>query len=161
MDDGLLATQLRDAGLRATRQRCAVLAAVGEHPHAATDRLVAAVRGRLDGVSQQAVYDALHALTDAGLVRRIQPAGSAARYETRIADNHHHLVCRDCDTVVDVDCAVGRAPCLTAADDAGFALDEAEVVWWGRCPACAASSGTTAPTSSPSPRAADRDEARR
>ena len=159
MDDGLLVTQLREAGLRATRQRTAVLAAVHAHPHSRTDGLVVAAQDRLADVSRQAVYDALHALTDAGLVRRIQPAGSVARYEARVADNHHHLVCRACDAVVDVDCAVGRAPCLTASDDAGFAVDEAEVVWWGLCPACIPALETS--TTSPAPRAATRDEARR
>lgn len=129
---------LRDAALRVTSQRKAVLSAVHEHPHADTETLLAATRERLGSVSHQAVYDVLRALTDAGLVRRIQPAGSVARYEARVGDNHHHLVCRSCGTVTDVDCAVGEAPCLTPSDGAGFAIDEAEVVFWGLCPACQA-----------------------
>ena len=127
---------LRDAGLRITAPRRAVLAAVREHPHADTETLLAVVRARLGSVSHQAVYDVLRALTDAGLVRRIQPAGSVARSEARVGDNHHHLVCRSCGTVRDVDCAVGEPSCLTPSDDGGFAIDEAEVVYWGRCPAC-------------------------
>ncbi|WP_433505077.1 Fur family transcriptional regulator [Pseudonocardia halophobica] len=127
---------LREAALRVTAPRRAVLSAVHEHPHADTETLLAAARARLGSVSHQAVYDVLRALTDAGLVRRIQPAGSVARYEARVGDNHHHLVCRSCGTVRDVDCAVGESPCLTAADDGGFAIDEAEVVYWGLCPAC-------------------------
>jgi Fe2+ or Zn2+ uptake regulation protein len=115
-----------------------VLSAVHEHPHADTDSLIRIVRERLGAVSHQAVYDVLRALTDARLVRRIQPAGSAARYEARVGDNHHHLVCRSCGAIADVDCAVGETPCLTASDEAGFAVDEAEIVYWGRCPACQA-----------------------
>jgi Fur family ferric uptake transcriptional regulator len=130
---------LRDAALRVTAPRKAVLAAVYDHPHADTETLLAATRTRLGSVSHQAVYDVLRALTDAGLVRRIQPAGSVARYEARVGDNHHHVVCRSCGAVSDVDCAVGAAPCLTASDDAGFTIDEAEVVYWGLCPACRAS----------------------
>lgn len=133
-----LEQQLRAASLRVTRPRVAVLGAVREHPHADTDSIIRAVRRGLPEVSHQAVYDSLHRLTEAGLLRRIQPMGSVARYETRTGDNHHHLVCRGCGTVVDVDCAVGAAPCLTASDARGFAVDEAEVVYWGRCPACAA-----------------------
>ena len=129
---------LRGASLRVTKPRIAVLTAVHEHPHADTDSLIAAVRGRLGAVSHQAVYDVLRTLTDLGLVRRIQPAGSVARYEARVGDNHHHVVCRSCGAVSDVDCAVGEAPCLTASGDAGFVIDEAEVVYWGRCSACAA-----------------------
>jgi Fur family ferric uptake transcriptional regulator len=117
-----------------------VLASVHALPHADTDSLIAAVRAALPGVSHQAVYDSLRALTDAGLVRRIQPAGSVARYEARVGDNHHHLVCRSCGTVVDVDCAVGEVPCLTAEDDHGFTIDEAEVTYWGLCPSCSAQS---------------------
>jgi Fe2+ or Zn2+ uptake regulation protein len=135
---------LREAALRVTRPRLAVLSAVHERPHADTDAIISAVRADLGAVSHQAVYDVLRALTDAGILRRIQPAGSVARYETRVADNHHHVVCRTCGEVADVDCAVGEVPCLTAADDAGFAIDEAEVVYWGRCPACA-----TTPTPPP------------
>ena len=127
---------LREAGLRVTRPRLAVLAAVHERPHTDTDAVISAVREQLGAVSHQAVYDVLRALTDAGLVRRIQPAGSLARYEARVGDNHHHVVCRSCGAIADVDCAVGEVPCLTAADDAGYAIDEAEVVYWGRCPAC-------------------------
>ena len=128
---------LREASLRVTSPRLAVLAAVHDHPHADTDAIISAARERLGSVSHQAVYDVLQALTTAGLVRRIQPAGSVARYEARVGDNHHHVVCRSCGAVVDVDCAVGEVPCLTAADDAGYQIDEAEVVYWGRCPDCA------------------------
>jgi Fe2+ or Zn2+ uptake regulation protein len=127
---------LRDAELRNTAPRRAVLSAVYDHPHADTETLLAATRARLGSVSHQAVYDVLRALTDAGLVRRFQPAGSVARYEARVGDNHHHLVCRACGAVSDVECAVGDTPCLTASDDAGFAIDEAEIVYWGLCPAC-------------------------
>jgi Fe2+ or Zn2+ uptake regulation protein len=127
---------LRGASLRVTRPRLAVLAAVREHPHADTHSIIERVRDELAEVSQQAVYDVLHALTDAGLLRRIQPPGSVARYESRVGDNHHHLVCRSCGVVADVDCAVGPAPCLTPADGRGFVIDEAEVIFWGLCPAC-------------------------
>ena len=127
---------LREAGLRVTRPRVALLGAVAELPHADTDSLIAAVRRQLPGVSHQAVYDCLRALTDAGLLRRIQPHGSVARYEARVGDNHHHVVCRSCGVIADVDCAVGEAPCLHASDDSGFAIDEAEVVYWGLCPDC-------------------------
>lgn len=113
-----------------------MLDAVHAHPHADTDTIFGAVRADLTGVSRQAVYDVLHALTAAGLVRRIQPSGSSARYEARVADNHHHLICRSCGLIVDVDCAVGETPCLNAADDNGFQLDEAEVIYWGLCPDC-------------------------
>jgi Fe2+ or Zn2+ uptake regulation protein len=135
-----LQTQLRGALLRVTQPRLAVLAAVADHPHADTDTVIGLVREHLPAVSHQAVYDVLRALTDAGLVRRIQPAGSIARYETRIGDNHHHVVCRSCGAIADVDCAVGHAPCLTASHDHGFVVDEAEVVYWGTCPACATAS---------------------
>lgn len=131
---------LRGAELRVTRPRLAVLAAVGAHPHADTNSIIAAVREDFGDVSGQAVYDVLDALTETGLVRRIQPAGSVARYETRTGDNHHHTVCRSCGTIADVDCAVGDAPCLAASDDHGFAIDEAEVVYWGLCPRCTATS---------------------
>ncbi|EGD56225.1 Fur family transcriptional regulator [Gordonia neofelifaecis] len=131
-------TAIREAGLRVTRPRLAVLAALDAHPHAQTESVLAAVREDLPGVSRQAVYDVLHALTDAGLIRRIQPSGHVSLYETRIADNHHHLVCRVCGDVRDVDCAVGEAPCLHAAVDHGFQIDEAEVIYWGVCPDCAA-----------------------
>lgn len=127
---------LRAAALRVTRPRRAVLTVVHAHPHADTDTITGLVRGELPGVSHQAVYDVLRALTSARLVRRIEPAGSPARYEARVGDNHHHLVCRSCGVIVDVDCAVGSAPCLSAADDRGFTIDEAEVTYWGRCPSC-------------------------
>ena len=131
------ADQLRSVELRVTRPRVAVLQAVGRHPHADTDTLVSAVRTELPDVSRQAVYDVLAALTAAGLVRRIQPAGSPARYESRIGDNHHHVVCRMCGTIGDVDCATGDTPCLEPVNDAGFVVDEAEVIYWGHCPNCA------------------------
>ena len=127
---------LRSAGLRVTQQRAAVLDAVHAHPHADTESIIGAGGGGLPEVSHQAVYDSLAALTDAGLVRRIQPSGSVARYESRVADNHHHVVCRSCGVIADVDCAVGHAPCLTATDDSGFRIDEAEVIYWGLCPSC-------------------------
>lgn len=129
-------TALRDASLRVTRPRAAVLTAVYEHPHADTESIIGAVRTSLGEVSHQAVYDALRALTAAGLVRRIQPSGSVARYESRVGDNHHHVVCRSCGAIADVDCAVASTPCLTASDDHGFAIDEAEVTYWGVCPDC-------------------------
>jgi len=129
--------RLRAASLRVTAPRVAVLAEVHDHPHADVDTLTSAVRRRLGSVSTQAVYDVLRALTDAGLVRRIEPAGSPARFEARVGDNHHHVVCRSCGAIADVDCAVGHAPCLTASDDADFEIDEAEVIYWGRCPICA------------------------
>ena len=129
---------LREAGLRVTRPRLAVLTAVQTHPHADTDTLVRAVREQAGEVSHQAVYDGLRVLTATGLVRRIEPAGSVARYESRVADNHHHVVCRTCGVIADVDCATGDTPCLTASDDHGFRIDEAEVVYWGTCPGCAA-----------------------
>ncbi|MEI5674068.1 MULTISPECIES: Fur family transcriptional regulator [Nocardioides] len=132
------ASQLRAASLRVTRPRLAVLSAVHEHPHLDTDAVIGHVRTDLGAVSHQAVYDVLRALTDAGLVRRIQPAGATARYESRVGDNHHHVVCRSCGAIADVDCAVGHTPCLTASDDHGFVVDEAEVVYWGTCPECAA-----------------------
>jgi len=131
-----LERMLRESGLRVTRPRVAVLATVYAHPHADTDSIIGDVRDTLGDVSHQAVYDVLRALTVAGLVRKIQPAGSVARYESRVGDNHHHLVCRSCGAIVDVDCAVGERPCLTAADDHGYAIDEAEVVYWGLCPDC-------------------------
>jgi Fur family ferric uptake transcriptional regulator len=133
-----LAALLRSTTLRVTRPRLAVLAAVHQLPHADTDAIKQAARREFGDVSHQAVYDVLRTLTDVGLVRRIQPNGSVARYEARVGDNHHHLVCRSCGAIVDVDCAVGETPCLTAADGAGYQVDEAEVIYWGRCPACAA-----------------------
>ncbi len=134
---------LRGAELRVTRPRLAVLEAVHAHPHADTDAIIGAVRQDVPTVSHQAVYDVLRALTAAGLVRRIQPSGSVARYEARVGDNHHHVVCRSCGTIADVDCAVGAVPCLTANDDQGFTIDEAEVTYWGLCPACATAPATT------------------
>src|SRR6478735_4094903 len=131
-----LADQLRTAQLRVTRPRIAVLDAVHSHPHADTDTIFGVVRTGLPEVSRQAVYDVLHALTAAGLVRRIQPSGSVARYEARVGDNHHHVVCRSCGVIGDVDCAVGEAPCLTPSEHNGFVLDEAEVIYWGLCPDC-------------------------
>jgi Fe2+ or Zn2+ uptake regulation protein len=128
--------RLRAVPLRVTKPRLAVLAALHDHPHIDTDTVTALVRAELT-VSHQTVYDVLRALTDAGLVRRIEPAGATARYETRVGDNHHHLVCRTCGAIADVACAVGHAPCLTASDDHGFVIDEAEVVYWGVCSDCA------------------------
>ena len=132
--------QLRMADLRVTRPRVAVLEAVHDHPHTDTETILTAVRRGLPDVSRQAVYDVLNALTAVGLVRRIQPLGMVARYESRVGDNHHHVVCRSCGVIADVDCAVGDAPCLTPSDDnnvlEGFVLDEAEVIYWGLCPDC-------------------------
>jgi Fur family transcriptional regulator, stress-responsive regulator len=127
---------LREHGVQVTAQRLAVLRAVSDHPHSTTDVIDKAARAELGAISRQAVYDVLDALTTKGILRRIQPAGSPARYETRINDNHHHLICRTCNRMVDVDCAVGYTPCLEAADDAGYEVDEAEVIYWGRCPDC-------------------------
>ncbi|WP_020578859.1 Fur family transcriptional regulator [Actinopolymorpha alba] len=127
---------LRGVALRVTRPRVAVLSAVHNHPHADTDSIIGVVRNDLGEVSHQAVYDVLRALTTAGLLRRIQPLGSVARYEARVRDNHHHIVCRSCGVIADVDCAVGTAPCLTASVDHGFVIDEAEVIYWGLCPDC-------------------------
>src|ERR1700761_3876420 len=128
---------LRDAGLRVTRPRLAALTAVFDRPHADTASLIEIVREDLGEVSPQAVYDVLRALTEAGLVRRIEPAGDVARYESRVADNHHHVICRGCGAIADVDCAVGDTPCLTASETHGFTIDEAEVIYWGTCPECA------------------------
>jgi len=133
---------LRRHGLHVTAQRLAVMRAVSHGPHGTADDVYNVVRAEIGAISRQAVYDALAALTDKGLLRRIQPAGSPARYESRVGDNHHHLVCRSCSRMVDVDCAVGETPCLTAADDSGYEIDEAEVVYWGRCPECAATVST-------------------
>jgi Fe2+ or Zn2+ uptake regulation protein len=130
--------RLRAVSLRVTRPRLAVLAALRDHPHVDTHTVIRLVRDELPTVSHQAIYDVLQALTEAGLVRRIQPAGATARYESRVGDNHHHIVCRSCGAIADVDCAVGPAPCLTASDDHGFVVDEAEVVYWGTCPGCVA-----------------------
>jgi Fur family ferric uptake transcriptional regulator len=131
-----LEQSLRSAELRVTQPRLAVLAAVHEHPHSDTDALIRLTREEVADVSHQAVYDVLRALTVAGLVRRIEPANSVARYEARVGDNHHHAVCRSCGVIADVDCAVGDTPCLTASNDQGFLIDEAEVVYWGVCAAC-------------------------
>ena len=138
-----LEVRLREKALRVTAPRLSVLEAVHEHPHADTDALARVVRSKLGSVSHQTVYDVLHILTEAGLVRRIQPAGATARYEARVGDNHHHLVCRSCRTIVDVDCAVGHSPCLHAGDDHGFEVDEAEVVYWGTCPDCLTTSSAS------------------
>lgn len=132
---------LRGAALRVTRPRVAALSAVHDLPHADTDSIIGAVRATLGEVSHQAVYDVLRALTAAGLVRRIQPPGSVARYEARVGDNHHHVVCRSCGAIADIDCAVGYSPCLTASDASGYEIDEAEIIYWGRCPACVAAAG--------------------
>jgi len=129
---------LRQHGLQVTAQRLAVLRAVSDRPHSTADDISNVVRVEIGAISRQAVYDALAVLTDRGLLRRIQPAGSPARYEDRVDDNHHHLICRTCSRMVDVDCAVGYTPCLTAADGSGYEIDEAEVIYWGRCPECVA-----------------------
>jgi Fe2+ or Zn2+ uptake regulation protein len=129
---------LRRHGMHVTAQRLAVLRAVAGKPHSTADDIYTVVRTEIGAISRQAVYDALAALTDKGLFRRIQPAGSSARYESRVGDNHHHLICRTCGRTVDVDCAVGDTPCLTAADGSGYEIDEAEVIYWGRCPECLA-----------------------
>jgi Fe2+ or Zn2+ uptake regulation protein len=140
---------LRRHGLHVTAQRLAVLRAVADGPHTTADDIYKAVQAQIGAISRQAVYDALAALSDKGLLRRIQPAGSPARYENRVGDNHHHLICRTCNRMVDVDCAVGETPCLTAADDSGYEIDEAEVIYWGRCPTCLSAM-------SPTPRSNDR-----
>lgn len=141
--------QLRMADLRVTRPRVAVLDAVHAHPHADTETILSVVRTGLPDVSRQAVYDVLNALTAVGLVRRIQPLGMVARYESRVGDNHHHVVCRSCGVIADVDCAVGAAPCLTPSNDdnvlEGFVLDEAEVIYWGLCPDCASATSRSQP----------------
>ncbi len=129
---------LRRHGLQVTAQRLAVLTAVSASPHCTADEVAEAVRAEIGSISRQAVYNALGLLAERGMIRRIQPAGSPARYEDRVRDNHHHLICRGCGRVVDVDCAVGAAPCLAPTDDAGYEIDEAEVVYWGRCPDCLA-----------------------
>jgi Fur family ferric uptake transcriptional regulator len=131
-----IAEELRGAGLRVTAARVALLETVRSGDHLDAEAIATGVRDRVGHVSLQAVYEALHALAAAGLIRRIEPAGSPTRYEGRVMDNHHHLVCRSCGAVADVDCATGEAPCLTASDDHGFSIDEAEVVYWGLCPDC-------------------------
>jgi Fe2+ or Zn2+ uptake regulation protein len=132
---------LRRHGVQVTAQRLAVLRAVVAHPHATADVVLDAARASIGAISRQAVYDALGTLVEAGILRRIQPMGSPARYEDRVGDNHHHLICRGCGAVVDVDCAVGAVPCLAASDDHGYAIDEAEVIYWGRCPTCRTRTG--------------------
>jgi Fur family transcriptional regulator, stress-responsive regulator len=134
---------LRRHGLQVTAQRLAVLRAVSDRPHRTADDIYTVVRAEIGAISRQAVYDALSVLGDKGLLRRIQPAGSPARYEDRVGDNHHHLICRTCGGMVDVDCAVGDTPCLTAADDSGYEVDEAEVIYWGRCPECVAATSVS------------------
>ena len=131
-----IAEELRAAGLRVTAARVALLETVRDGDHLGVEAIAAGVRHRVGHVSLQAVYEALHALTAAGLVQRIEPAGSPARFEGRVSDNHHHVVCRSCGAVADVDCAVGETPCLTASDDHGFSIDEAQVIYWGLCPGC-------------------------
>jgi Fur family ferric uptake transcriptional regulator len=147
------ADELRAAGLRVTRPRLAVLAEVASHPHADVETIATGARARLGSLSTQAVYDVVHALSDASLLRRIEPAGSPARYELARGDNHHPLVCRACRDIVDVPCATGQAPCLRASNDAGYLVDEAEVTYWGLCAACraapAAAEPVTATTASP------------
>jgi Fur family ferric uptake transcriptional regulator len=133
------AEELRGAGLRVTAARVALLETVRDGDHLGVEAIASGVRERVGHISLQAVYDALHALTAAGLLRRLEPPGSPARFEGRVGDNHHHLVCRSCGAVTDVDCAVGAAPCLTASGDHGFSIDEAEVIYWGQCPACSTS----------------------
>lgn len=140
------AALLRLQGVQVTAQRLAVLRAVSEVPHSTAADVAAVVRTEIGAVSLQAVYDALATLVDKGIIRRIQPAGSPARYEDRVDDNHHHLICRTCGRMVDVDCAVGETPCLTAGDTAGYEIDEAEVIYWGRCPDCVARSRNTQPS---------------
>ncbi len=127
---------LRSHGVQVTAQRLAVLRAVSGSPHCTADEVAEEVRSEIGAISRQAVYDALTILAQKGLIRRIQPAGSPARYEDRVGDNHHHMICRTCGKTVDVDCATGEIPCLTASDNAGFVVDEAEVIYWGTCPAC-------------------------
>lgn len=134
------AALLRERGIQITAQRLAVFRAVTSQPHITADAVAEAVRAEIGAISLQSVYDCLSVLVAEGLLRRIQPTGSPARFEDRVGDNHHHLICRTCGRMVDVDCAVGSAPCLTAVDDSGYEIDEAEVVYWGRCPACVARS---------------------
>lgn len=136
VEEQSFAQQLRSCGLQVTAQRLAIMRAVSASPHLTADELTEIVRGKLGSISRQAVYDTLAALADHHLVRRIQPAGSPTRYEDRVGDNHHHLVCRGCGLIFDIDCAVGSAPCLEVEHDQGFEIDEAEVVYWGRCPSC-------------------------
>ena len=139
------AEELRGAGLRVRAARVALLEVVRDGDHLGVEAIAAGVRGRIGHISLQAVYDALHALTAAGLVRRIEPGGTPPRFEGRVRDNHHHIVCRSCGVVADVDCAVGEAPCLTASDDHGFSIDEAEVIYWGLCPDCSTATSSWVP----------------
>ena len=134
--NGDLERFLRDHGLQVTAQRLSILRAVSSRPHATADELIGDVRKEIGTVSRQAVYDTLGVLVEKNLIRRIQPAGSPARYEDRVGDNHHHLICRACGKTFDIDCAIGAAPCLSAENDHGFEIDEAEVIFWGRCPSC-------------------------
>ena len=135
---------LRELGVQVTAQRLAVLRAVSARPHCTADDIAGDVRAEIGAISRQAVYDALGILAEKGLIRRIQPAGSSALYEDRVGDNHHHLICRTCGKKVDIDCAVGNAPCLTAAENSGYLIDEAEVIYWGTCPACLAANPVSA-----------------
>jgi Fur family ferric uptake transcriptional regulator len=144
------AALFRERGIQVTAQRLAVLRAVSGQPHITADAVADVVRTEIGAISQQSVYDALSLLVSHGLIRRIQPSGSAARFEDRVGDNHHHLICRSCGRVVDVDCAVGDAPCLAASDDRGFEIDEAEVAYWGRCPECLEQSRTATTSTPPS-----------
>lgn len=137
------AALLRRNDMQVTAQRLAILQAVSDRPHSTADEIDKVVRAAIGAISPQSVYNAVGTLSDKGLIRRIQPPGSPARFEDRVGDNHHHLICRGCGRVTDVDCAVGHAPCLTAADDAGYVIDEAEVIYWGRCPECVAANETT------------------
>ncbi|MDP2293794.1 MAG: Fur family transcriptional regulator [Actinomycetota bacterium] len=142
---------LRQHGVQVTAQRLAILRAVSSRPHATADELTDDVRTVLGTISRQAVYDTLGVLVDKGLLRRIQPAGSAARFEDRVGDNHHHLICRSCAIMFDIDCAVGEVPCLTADDDHGFEIDEAEVIYWGQCPSCRKAAATSEASPPPPP----------
>jgi Fe2+ or Zn2+ uptake regulation protein len=151
---------LRSHGINVTAQRLAVLRAVCDRPHSTADDIDKVVRGEIGAISRQAVYDALSTFTDRGLIRRIQPAGSPARYEARVGDNHHHLICRACNRMVDVDCAVGDRPCLTAADPSGYEIDEAEVIYWGRCPECVMTDSAI-PDSNQATRATSQEKQRR
>ena len=146
------AALLRERGIQVTAQRLAVLRAVSAEPHVTADRVAEAVRAEIGAISLQSVYDALGILVVEGLIRRIQPAGSPARFEDRVGDNHHHLICRVCGRVVDVDCAAGDAPCLAASDDMGYQIDEAEIAFWGRCPDCQSAPPDSSPSKPPSRR---------
>ena len=138
------AEALRGQGVQVTAQRIAVLRAVADNPHATAEEVAQVTRNEIGAISRQSVYDALGTLVEAGLLQRIQPVGSAARYENRVGDNHHHLICRGCGQVLDVDCAVGETPCLTASNNQGYQIDQADVAYWGRCPACQSASSQSA-----------------